>query len=607
MRGLSLSIGTALFVVAALGACGDGSDDGDDGITGDGESGDGDGDGDDGNFGDETEYQLRLNDDPPPELKLEMNKDEVAELFGDSASDIHLLEVSTTPLLINQLEQIVNACGTDWANDKPDPVYDCDLTPLGQTFEGWDGTWQTSPEFSFVRILTITPANSDVTGTSIEGIAEMADLLGLGGGYAQVLADALGIPRTEAVVDINHLVPALQQNFIESHPNVEDGTLLPVTLEDALTNMATLTDRLGPNGAHPGVVADDFPINGEVFGPDFKMSATADSNLRLVDGIGMANGKDYMSVIVDVIGPTYDDEVEFDFEDPEKFSLEGLVEDLTIDMKFSITEHDSFVGSCTGEPCKSNLPGDPQNNASVWAQAPWLVEYGIAAGGHLKYKTRMFYVEYGLGLLAKIGIGHDGDPGGWTHYDILLDLGNPPEDQYIWETINEVAQVRLHDNQFANFPEGTANVDFTLFDIPVGLSGTEAAEAVRPALQEQRSKLSDILLGDFKKNNGDIDFYYRRASNGAPYLFFVSADDIRDDQTWDYQSPGFFTSSDLSPESKVSATSIDGLGDTEHEKYRLENGETVLYAEGADGGIYRLRFEVGNDLTEIDVFVAEKE
>jgi hypothetical protein len=605
MRGLGLAV---LATLLAWG-CGDqGGSDGTGTTLGEtGESGDGDGDGDgEGNFGPEETYDLRLNDEEPPPLNLEMNKEEVAELFGDSAADIDLLEVDSTPLLINQLEEIVNACGTDWQKDKEDPVYDCDLTPLGQTFEGWDGTWKTSPEFSFVRILTITPANSDVSGTSIEGLAEMSDLLGIGGGYAQILSEALGIPRTQAVIDIPALVPALQQNFIESHPNVDDGTVLPVTLEDALTDMASLGDKYGPVGDHPGVIADDFPVHGEVFGPNFKMTAIADSNLRLVDGVGMATGKDYLSVIVDVTGPTFDDEVEFDFTDPQKFSLEGLIENLTIDMKFAVQEHPDFVDSCTGNPCKTNLPGAPQNASSVWAIDPWLVEFSIAAGGHIKYKARTFYEEYGLGL-AKISIGQNGDPAGWTHYDIFLDLGSPPEDQFIWETINEVAQVRLHDNQFANFPEGSANVEFTLFDIPVGLTGAEAAEKVRPALQDQASKLSDILLGDFKKNNGDIDFYYRRGSNGAPYLFFVSEDDLRDDQTWDYTKPGFFDSSDLSADSKVSSTDINGLGDTAHEKYKLPEGETVLYAQGADGNTYRLRFEVGSDISEITVHVAAKE
>jgi hypothetical protein len=593
----------ALLVVGCNDA---GPSDTDTGITGDGETGDGDGDGDDGNFGPESEYQLRLNEEAPPPLALKMNREEVAELFGDAADDINLLEVPTTQLLINQLEKIVNACGTDWATDKADPVYDCDLTPLGQTFKGWDGTWKTSPEFSFVRILTITPANSNVEGTSIEGLAEMSDLLGLGGGYAQVLSDALGIPRTEAVLDLPALVPALQQNFIQSHPNVEDGTVLPITLGDALADMETLTTSLGPMGNHPGVVSGDFPVHGEVFGPNFTMNAEAESNLRLVDGLSMAKGKDYMSVVVDVTGPNFDDEVEFDFEDPEKFSIEGLVENPTIDMRFAVAEYDQFVGSCTGDPCKTNLPDTPLNAASVWSRDPWLVEYTIAAGGHIKYQNRQFYVEYGLGL-AKIGIGQDGNPGGWTVYDIFLDLGSPPEDQYIWETVNEVAQVRLHDNQFATFPEGSANVEFTLYDVPVGITGAEAAEAVRPALQEQRSELSDILLGDFKKNNGDLDFYYRRASNGAPYLFFVAAEDQRDDQTWEYQKPGFFSSSSLSAESKLSGKELPGLGDVLHEKYRLPDGETVVYAEGADGGTYRLRFVVGNDLTEIDVFVAAEQ
>ncbi|RMH00537.1 MAG: hypothetical protein D6705_00060 [Deltaproteobacteria bacterium] len=556
-------------------------------------------------FGPEERFVLRIDDTPPPDLVLEMDRQEVADLFGDAAADIHLLDLDTTPLLTNQLAAVIASCGTDWMNDKPDPVYDCSLTPLGQSYQGWDGTWKTSPEFSLVRILTITPANADVAGTSIEGVQEVADFLGIGGGYNEILSEVLGIPRTERIVDTPSMVRALQTFFLESHPNVEDGTTLPVTLADALSDMATLTERLGPAGDHPGIVAPEFPVHGEVFGPDFRMRVVASSNLRIVEGVDLGGAKDYLAVIADVTGPTYEDEVEFDFEDPERFELSGLTENPTVDLRFRIAEYDGFVPTCTTDPCKQNLPGTPWGPDSVWARDPWLLEPIIVAAARERYKTRSVYLEYGLGVLAKIFIGQDGDPPGWSRYDILFDIGNPPEPQYLWETIGEVAQVRMHDNQFAEFPEGAADVEFTLYDIPVGMTGAEAAEAVRPALQAQASKLSDILLGDFKKNNGTVDFYYRRASDGKAYVFFVAPEDLADGADYPYVSPGFYAQPNLAAASKLSAREMPGVGDTLREKLSLEAGETVVYAEGLDGRVRRIRFVVGATDGEIEVHVAQ--
>lgn len=556
-------------------------------------------------FGPETRYVLRIDDTPPPDLVLEMDRAEVADLFQDAAATIHLLDLDTTPLLTNQLAAIVGSCGTDWQNDKPDPVYDCTQTPLGATYEGWDGTWKTSPEFSLVRILTITPANANVQGTSIAGMQEMADFLGIGGGYSQILADVLGIPRTDRIVDTPSLVRALQDFFLASHPNVDDGTKLPITLADALADMETLTERLGPAGDHPGIVDPSFPVHGEVFGPDFQMRVVASSNLRIVEGIDLSAGKDYLTVLADVTGPTYEDELEFDFEDPTRFELSGLAENPTVDLRFRIQEYDEFVPTCTTDPCKANLPGSAWGPDSVWARDPWLIEPIIVAAARERYKTRTFYVEYGFGVLAKIFIGQDGDPPGWSRYEILFDLGDPPEDQYLWETIGEVAQVRMHDNLYAQFPEGTADVAFTLTDIPVGLSAEAAEAAVRPALQAQASKLSDILLGDYKKNNGTVDFYYRRASDGRPYVFFVAPEDLPDGAAYPYASPGFFASPDLSATSKLSARELPGVGDTLREKLVLDPGETVVFAEGRDGIVRRLRFVAGDDPTSIEVHVAD--
>lgn len=565
-------------------------------------------------FGPEQEFALRLNDAPVPPLGLSMNKSETAELFGDTAKDILLVEVESEALLKNSLEEIKHACGDAWQEDDPDPKHDCSLTPLGQSFKGPDNTWQSSAEYSLVRILTMTPANAEVEGTSIEGMQGLADGLGIGGGFSQILSESLGIARNEEFITTPELVIALQKNLLATHPNIGgDGTKLPVYLDDALSDLTTLSTKLGPLGPHPGVIAPGFVTMSEVLTPDFAMTVEAASNLRLLDGVDLSKGKDYMSTVVDTVGPTYTDPLEFDFNDPNKFNIEGVAPDPKVDMRFGISEHDTFVNSCAGDDaCKQNLPENVDQvkmmwPGSAWAIDTWLLESIVVTGGREKYKDRVFDKCYEVLFLCALGahlyIGPD--PPGWTIFDVFLDLGNPPKNQYVWELINEVAQVALHTPPGGDIPEGQADVAFTLHDISIGLSGPQIAESVRPYLQQQAPKIAQLLLGDYWKNNGAVDFYYRRGSDGVPYLFYVTQADLPPGATYDYPNPGFFTCPEVQPDCKASSTAIDGAGDDTHEKVRLDPGETVLYAQDDAGALYRLKFIVPEgDAAEITVRLA---
>ena len=628
-------VSVALLCASLVPACG-GDDPGGSGASGTGSSG-GDptegapttggsepptGEPDDG-FGPEQEFSLRLNDAPVPPLELNMNKAEVAELFGATARDIKLIDVESQTLLTQTLDAIKMACGSLWKEDDPDPHHDCanpgNGSTLGQSFKGWDGTWKTSPEYSLVRILTMTPANSRVAGTSIAGMQGLADGLGIGGGFAQILSESLGIARTEEFIPTGPLVLALQSNLLATHPSIMgDGTKIPINLEDALKDLSTLTAKLGPMGAHPGVLAPGFESYSEVLTPEFRMYAQASSNLRLLDGVDLSKGKDYMSTVVDVTGPDYDDELEFDFNDPTKFNITGVADSPTVDMRFAVREAPTFINSCSGDDaCQQNLPG-PEYAAmikatwpgSAWAIEKWLLESIVATGGYNKYKNRLFdkcyEVLFSCALGAHVTIGPD--PPGWAIFDVFLNLGNPPRDQYVWELINEVAQVALHTPPDGDIAEGKANVEFTLFDIPIGISGPDIAESVRPYLQDQAGKISDKLLGDYKKNNGAVDFYYRRGSDGVPYLFFVTADDLPDGTPADhYKNPGFFDCPEVDAGCKVSSLELGDAGDTSHEKVQLAPGETTLYMQDDAGAVYRAAFTVPEgDATEIGVRVAAK-
>ncbi|MCA9707287.1 MAG: hypothetical protein KDK70_15650, partial [Myxococcales bacterium] len=562
---------------------------------------------DPGEFGAEEEYELRLHPAPTTPLELAMNKEQSLELFGESAKDILLIEVDTTDLLVNTLEEIKNACGTDWKQDDEDPNHDCTLTELGQSFGGGGVIpWQASAEYALVRLLTMTPANVDVTGTSTESLAALVDALaGVGEmpPFSQVLADALGVERTEPVVSDTSLVAALREHFVGTHPAVGPEHELEVTLADALADLAPLADRYGPAGDHPGII--DGEVSGQVFGPDFRMVVSADSNLRIMDGIDASAGKGFMTVVDDRQGPTYDDELEFDFEDPARFSLQGLAEDLTVDLRVRLAEHVGFVPSCVGDPpCQDNLPGDPVDETSVWALPEHVLEYVVTSTGHRDYSDRVYFAIY-VNDLAQVHIGQEGAPPGWIHYEVEGGLGDPPGDQYLWEVVLEVAQVALHHTPFTDFQEGSANVAFTVRDVPVGLTGAEAVEAVKPYLQEQAGLLSDLLLGNYRENNDAVDFYYRRGEDGGAYLFFVGPEDLPLNVEYPYGQPGFFADAELGE--KVSQVEIAGLRDTTHEKVALPAGETVLYFADDQSRVYRLRAVVpeGDD-SEIEVFMATK-
>jgi hypothetical protein len=561
-------------------------------------------------FGEEREYTLRITDTAPPPLVLEMGQAEVAELFGDVAADIQLLELDSTPLLTNTLETIKVACGTDWQNDEANPDFDCDQTALGQSFMGESGSWEDSAEFSMVRILTMTPANSKVDGTSLEGVEGLANFLALfTGGFAGLLAESLEIDVTDEFLDTQSVVTSLRLNLIATHPEVNDDGSISVTLADALANMGTLAERLGPAGDHPGILVPDFPTYGEVFGPDFLMRVEADSNLRVLDGVDLSIDKGFITVVSDVTGPTFDDEAEFDFEDPAKFMMSGLTPNPTLDLRFAIYEHPQFVPACTSdvsESCVDNAPGNPVGNNLVWTLDPWDLEYIVAYGGTIKYATLQSVVT--KLFIDMVKVGQDGKPAGWAEFSVPLNLGDPPPAQYVWEMINEVAQFDLHhltDPDNPTFAEGEANVEFTLQDIPVGITGAEATEAVRPYLQAQASDIAGYLLGNYKDNNFPVDFYYRRADDGVPYLFFVTPEDLKDGEPYGWTSPGFFADPDL--QDKLSSTMQAGVGETAHEKLAITPGESLVYTADDEGTTYRLRIVAPEgDPTEITIYASPR-
>jgi hypothetical protein len=565
-------------------------------------------------WSDEVVFPLRLPAETAPSaLDFALTKQGIQEVFTEQIQrDVRVLELDTTALITSAVDQIKTSCGTRWRENNPDPRHDCSATDYGRNANP-PTTWQRSPEYSMVRLLTMTPANVVVAGTSLENLQGLADALGIGGGFRTILANTLGIPVTQEIVQTASVVRALQDFLISSHPEALPGAKLPISLYDAVNDLSPIADRFGPKGEHPGLLDPAFPPRAMLLTPEFQMRLVATSNLRWLDGIDVAAAdgsaqKEYLALVFDATGPTFDDVLEFDFTDPARFDVRGLVPEPRVDMRMLLRENRTFVRTCTAAnaTCRNNLPESPARGY-VWANPKWEIETTVAGAAYYQYQNRRNYTQtYSLlGIPAStVTMGADGNPAGWTTFETLINLGSPPPPQYIWENISEVSQVALHNYGTTMLPEGGVNVAFTLRNVNVGLNADAIREAMRPRLQEQRQKLSERLLGDFRKNNGAVDFYYRRGADGAPYVFFVAASDPLPGDGYPYTKPGFF--SDAALTQKASSLEPGTSGDSAHEKLALQAGETTVYMSDAQGTVARLRFVVGQDAREIEVYLSKK-
>jgi len=566
-------------------------------------------------FAAEVAIPLRLKEgETPAPLRFSLDKSGIDQVFtADIQRDIRLLELDTTALVTDAVTQIKTSCGTLWRADNPDPRHDCSATSYGK-----DRTpqvpWQRTPEYAMVRLLTMTPANVVVAGTSLENLQGLADGLGIGGGFHSILADTMGIPSTREIVTTPSVVTALREYWMGTHPEVLPGAKMPVSLYDGMHDLEPLAERFGPSGTHPGLLDPAFPTKSQVLGTDFRMELVAQSNLRWFDGVDLSGdkqttSKEYIAMIVDTTGDTRDDVLEFDFTDPAKFDILGIAAQPRVDMRMLMRENASFVRSCTtlaNGGCKKNLPSTPINGY-VWTNPKHQIESVVAKAAYEDYKSRTNYSKtYSLlGLpAAVVTVGASGNPAGYSTFETLLSLGDPPPPQYLWETILEVAQVALHKVGTATFAEGGVNVAFTLKNVDVGLTAAGIRSAIRPQMQAQRHKLSDLLLGDYARNSGAVDFYYRRDAEGKPALFFVSASDPRPGSGYTYAHPGFFADAALSQKLSVAGTLPEGGGN--HEKLLLSAGETTVYAQDDAGQVYRLRIVVGTTPDEITLYASKK-
>jgi len=534
-------------------------------------------------------YFLAMRAEALSPVTLELDKKKALEVFGeDAARRIRILDVDSTPLLENVLDTIRDACGTGWRTDAKDPRYDCSATPLGRSF---GPAWRTSDEFAMVRLLGMTPANAALGGTPLETFAALVDQnpATFTFDFAQVLADSLGIARTEPFIPSSSLVRALQKNLLGTHPGIGNAEgRLPVSLYDAVRDLSTLPEKFGPERGHPGVLVPDdpsFSTKSDVLGPDFRMRVVAESRIRRVQGIDLSQGAG------DMFLKEGEAPLAFDFEDPEKLVIEGIAGAPTVDMRFSVVEAGTFIDSCT------ESAGCPA----------FSLEAIVTEAARLSYSDRVYHHCYlGLGAECLVGVDIGEARPGWTVFKNAVQGVSVPKPTTLWDLLANVAQVALHDptgDGRADIAEGAARPVFGLERVPIGRSGAELVAEMRPALQAQAKTIADVIAGRYWEKNDDLDFYLVPGPEGGEaWLEFVAPSDRKPDpdrpgetKPYRYARPGFFSSPDLAESSRLSALLLAGAEDTEHEKVALSPGERVLYAEDDEGDVYELKLFVPAD------------
>lgn len=455
------------------------------------------------------------------------------------------------------------------------------------------------PARNLQNLLLMTPDSANLDGTSLEGLLELAPLLGIA--PPRVLADLLKIDVSDTFLPTDVVTKAILENVIETHPNartrlgpkvsdnptgvypVQSGSL-PCYLEDILTDGAALATRFGVyrrNGEyHPGFISKAVL---HALTDDFSMTVRVNANALPYKGVdlGSASPANVNSVPSQVKSL-------FDYSDPNWLTIQGLVREPALEsMTFRWVESPEFVHG--GRlPTPAGL-----GSSSGWQLPPWTLEHIILRASREAYPALDGLLSYGPAGKDPIVTAHLDKS--WLTLTSKAELGSPPPPSYLWDALLEIAQVRLHDGGLA---EGDADVELSLENIPLGIDSDTLTDTIRSNLMADPSSVVDVATQVIDTSRGNGDFYYYKADPRTnpvdvvgDYLYFIVESDIAVDRTtgepvrpYAYAQPGFFADEALT--NKVSSTRLLD-GDTEHEKVRVVPGD-VLYTADDEGKTFRI-------------------
>ncbi|MEZ4266429.1 MAG: hypothetical protein R3F39_08625 [Myxococcota bacterium] len=469
----------------------------------------------------------------PPELTLTLDRDGLSSLLPtENQDDIALFDLDMGDIVKSALDAIQAPAA--WGLDPTT------WTPAAQNMQ---------------RILVMTPETADLTGSAMAEVIGVTGALGIP--EATVLSRLLDQPADTPFLPRDVLEATLVEHLLLTHPNItadpETGApRLRVTMRDALTDMASLGEKLGPQAGHPGLVSG--PPHALVMGGAFRMTVTARSNLRQRDAVDLGTGKAWL------FERTAPAALDFDFEDPARYQLTGLVEEPAMSMGFLMTEAPTFLAGGTEKLGPGDLAADPfpRGASPAWAAAPWTFESLVIDSAYRAFRD--LYPDDAYAPPPTVyGVGNIDDAATitWERGWVTIDAGGiveTPAPAYIWDTLVDVAQLRLHDGGIA---EGQGDVVVPLEGIHVPLTGEQILEATRPLLAAQEQSLSDLMVGAQSAVTTPADIYMGRASSGAPELRVVGAAVAPAKPA--APKPGFYESSAISGAAVTSISPTVGL------------------------------------------------
>ncbi|MCO4760213.1 MAG: hypothetical protein KC502_01835 [Myxococcales bacterium] len=457
-------------------------------------------------------------------------------------------------------------------------------------------------ERNMVRLLNMSPANADLTGTPMAQLLGLAPQVGIAA--QEVLAQSLGVEVSEPFLGGEALAGAVVDGVISSHPNARRRPIhvspehptgevpvpaghLPVTLEAVVTDLQSLTTTYGPvskaGQSHPGFMTG--ATKASLLTPEFHMVVRANANALPYKGVDLSHGeRGSVTSIGKEAAPL------FDFDDPEWMRVVGIEPKPAVtEMSFRMVEAPVAL-----QPGTSPLP-KPMGNGSVWSLPKWSLERVVADAGLRAFKERTWSKSWVLGSdptpLFEVTIRN-----GWMELETKGNLGKPPAPLYLWDLMILVAQRRLHDGPNLEAPEvgriaeGDASVQFTLKDVSIGVTHKQITDAIRRNLEADPTSLVSVASRVLDQSAGAPDVYYVRPKWDAPtaeqgdWLFFIHADDQTSGTVRTYAQPGFFADSGLTQPLHVQTGVV---GDTKHMKVRISSGQT-LYCGDDTGAAFRI-------------------
>jgi len=328
-------------------------------------------------------------------------------------------------------------------------------------------------------------------------------------------------------------------------------------------------------GRHPGFLeaADDV----RAIGDDFRVTLRVDAQALPFAGVDLT---DASPARINSIGTQLDTLI--DPSRPDWLQIDGLVATPRVGaLSLSLSEHEGFVG---GSPSRAEPTGGP-----AWDLPPWTIEAMLTRAAHrraasLEPVDLSWELATGTPMFATT-LGDDG----WATFTTFADAGDPPEPGFVWDVVSEIAQVRLHDGGLA---EGEATPVLSLTDVPLGLDADAITDLVEQRLAADPEALRPLAVAVTENGVGEPDIFYRPVhldGQTEDWLWFVAPDDIPrrqgpPDRPYDYAHPGFFADPGLT--ARVSTTA-ELLGDTVHDKVRVEVGD-VLYVADDDGAVFEV-------------------